>query len=75
MGIQKGFLIYPEALIRIQLGERAQWLNALTALPEDTGSIRSTHMAAHNCLLSAGSNTLIQTDMQAKHRCTENKNK
>ena len=31
-------------------GEMAQWLRALTALPEDPGSILSTHMAAHNCL-------------------------
>ena len=31
-------------------GEMAQWLGALTALPEDLGSIPSTHMAAHNCL-------------------------
>jgi hypothetical protein len=26
----------------------AQWLRALAALPEDPGSISSTHMAAHN---------------------------
>ena len=31
-------------------GEMAQWLRALTAPPEDPGSIPSTHMAAHNCL-------------------------
>ena len=31
-------------------GEMAQRLRALTALPEDPGSIPSTHMAAHNCL-------------------------
>jgi hypothetical protein len=29
-------------------GEMAQQLRALTALPEDLGSIPSTHMAAHN---------------------------
>ena len=28
----------------------AQWLRALTALPEDLGSTPSIHMAAHNCL-------------------------
>jgi len=28
----------------------AQWLRALTALPEDLGSIPSNDMAAHNCL-------------------------
>jgi hypothetical protein len=28
----------------------AQCLRALAALPEDLGSIPSTHMAAHNCL-------------------------
>ncbi|CAO2608825.1 hypothetical protein LEMLEM_LOCUS13963 [Lemmus lemmus] len=32
------------------LEEMAQRLRALTALPEDPGSIPSTHMAAHNCL-------------------------
>ena len=31
-------------------GEMAQWLRALDALPEDPGSIPSTHMAVHNCL-------------------------
>ena len=31
-------------------GEMAQWLRALTAPPEDLGSIPSTHMAAHSCL-------------------------
>ena len=35
----------------IGTGEVAQWLGVLTALPEDTGSIPSTHMEAHNCLL------------------------
>ena len=31
-------------------GEMNQWLGALTALPEDPGSIASAHKAAHNCL-------------------------
>jgi hypothetical protein len=31
-------------------GEMAQWLKALTVLPEDLGSNLSTHMAAHNYL-------------------------
>lgn len=31
-------------------GEMVQQLRALTALPEDLGSIPSTHMAAHACL-------------------------
>ena len=31
-------------------GEMAQRLRALTALPEDLGSILRTHMAAHDCL-------------------------
>ena len=30
-------------------GKIAQWLKALTTLPEDLGSIPSIHMAAHNC--------------------------
>jgi hypothetical protein len=29
----------------------AQWLRALATPPEDKGSISSTHMEAHNCLL------------------------
>ncbi|EDL81322.1 rCG31500 [Rattus norvegicus] len=28
----------------------AQWLRALAALPEDLGSIRSTHMVVHSCV-------------------------
>ena len=31
-------------------GEMVQQLRAPTALPEDPGSIFSTHMEAHNCL-------------------------
>ena len=31
-------------------GEVAQQLRALASLPEDPGSVPSTHMAAHNCL-------------------------
>ena len=34
----------------IGAGEMAQRLRALTAFPEDLGSIPSSHMAAHNCL-------------------------
>ena len=34
----------------LRAGEMAQWLKALTALPEDPGSILSTHIAAHNYL-------------------------
>jgi hypothetical protein len=30
--------------------ETAQWLRMLAPLPEDSGSIPSTDMAAHNCL-------------------------
>jgi hypothetical protein len=35
---------------RIGAREMAQWLRALTALPEVLGSIPSTHMEAHNHL-------------------------
>jgi hypothetical protein len=28
----------------------AQWLQALAVLPEDLGSVPSTHTAAHTCL-------------------------
>jgi hypothetical protein len=39
--------------------EVAQWLRALVVIPEDAGSILSTHMAAHNCLYDSwGSDTL-----------------
>lgn len=31
-------------------GELAQWASTLAALPEDEGSILSTHMVDHNCL-------------------------
>ena len=31
-------------------GEMAQWLSALVALPEDPGSIPSTHMVTYNYL-------------------------
>ena len=34
--------------------EMAQQERALTALPEDLGSIPSTHMVSHNCLLILG---------------------
>jgi hypothetical protein len=38
-------------------GEMAQWLKALAAFPEALGSIPSTHVAAHNCLLLASRGT------------------
>lgn len=31
-------------------GEIDEWLNAVVVLPEDQGSILSTHMVVHNCL-------------------------
>lgn len=31
-------------------GKMAQWLNTLTALPEDPGSITSIHMTTYYCL-------------------------
>jgi len=44
-------LIYFFKNIFLGGGEMVQWLKALAALPEDWGSILSTHMAAHNhCL-------------------------
>jgi hypothetical protein len=36
--------------IKIGAGDMAQQLRALPALPENPGSIPSTHMAAHNHL-------------------------
>ena len=44
--------------------EVAQWLRALTVLPEELGSIPSNHMVAHNCLLAPRSDTLTQTCRQ-----------
>jgi hypothetical protein len=34
----------------ITVGEMAQWVRALTALPKVLGSIPSNHMVAHNHL-------------------------
>ena len=39
--------VYPYDCIS-RAGEMAQYLRALTALPEDQGSIPSTHMEGHN---------------------------
>ena len=57
--------------------EMAQRLRALSALPEDLGSIPNTHKASHNWTncSSRRSDTLTPTYMQAKHQCTRNKNK
>jgi hypothetical protein len=35
---------------KARAGEMAQWLRALTALPETLSSIPSNHMVAHNHL-------------------------
>ncbi|XP_075822740.1 protein HIDE1 isoform X2 [Microtus pennsylvanicus] len=43
-------LVVVTVVVRKGAGEMALRLRALTALPEDRGSIPSTHMAAHNCL-------------------------
>jgi hypothetical protein len=54
---------------KIGAGEMAQWLRALAALPDDWGSIPSSHMAIYNYPYSnsRGSDTLAQTNIQAKH--------
>ena len=36
--------------VLLRAGEMVQWLRTLAALPEDPGSILSTHIVAHNCL-------------------------
>jgi hypothetical protein len=51
----------------------AQKLRALAALPEDLGSILSTHMAAHNCLNSSSRATFLYK--QANHQCQFKKKK
>lgn len=40
----------PNMAVLSTVGERAQWLSALAALPGVPGSIPSAHMVAHNCL-------------------------
>lgn len=35
-------------------GEMGQWLRMLTALSEEPGSVPSTHIRLHNCLLTPG---------------------
>jgi hypothetical protein len=32
------------------VGEMAEWLKVLAALPEDPGLVSNTHMMAHSCL-------------------------
>jgi hypothetical protein len=46
--INKGFNLLKKKLLGA--GEMAQWLRALTALPEVLSSIPSNHMVAHNHL-------------------------
>ncbi|CAH6901579.1 Dclk2 [Phodopus roborovskii] len=45
-----------------ETGEMAQWLRALAALPEDLGSVPSTHMATHSCLYNSSSRKLKNLD-------------
>jgi hypothetical protein len=53
-------------------GEIAQRLRLLAFLPEDLGSIPSTHMAAYNYLQLQfrGYDTFTEIYMQTKHKCT-----
>ena len=46
----KALHLIPSPIEKKKAGEMAQWLRALTVLPEDPSSIPSTHMAAYNCL-------------------------
>jgi hypothetical protein len=41
--------IYPNP--KIIPGEMAQWLTTLAVLTEDLGSVPSTHVGGHRCLL------------------------
>jgi hypothetical protein len=54
----------------MEVGEMAQWLRALTALPEDPGSILSPHMAAHMSVTLVWGIWHPCTDMQIKQQCT-----
>jgi hypothetical protein len=60
----------------------AQWLGSPAALPEDVGSIPSTHMVAHNHLYCNSSSMASETlfwpqqvlDVHVRHRVTPKKN-
>jgi hypothetical protein len=45
-----GILIFLKIFRNVRAGEVAEWLRALTALPEVLSSIPSNHMVAHNHL-------------------------
>jgi len=47
----------------------AQWLRALASLPEDPGSVPSTHMAAHNSL-----QTPVAEDLTPSHGHVDRQN-
>lgn len=58
----------------------AQWVQALTALPEDAGSIPSTQMAAHNYVLFQCQVIqhpllvpIVTEDTCSTHTCTQTK--
>jgi hypothetical protein len=55
---------------RLRVGVMTQQLRVLAALTEDSGSIPSIHMAAHNCV------TPIPGDLTPSHRhiCRQNTN-
>jgi hypothetical protein len=54
----------------------AQQLRALAALPEDPGSISSTHKSAYTCRNSIpGDLTSSYRHRQGKHQYIQNKNK
>lgn len=72
--------LVPIIKIKIGVGEIAQQLRELIILPEDLGSIPSTHMVAHNPPVNSSSREPIpfsslcgyqgQTYMQAKYKHT-----
>ena len=51
-------------------GEMAQWLRALVALAEDPGSVRSTHMMSHKCLLPVPGDLMPSSRLFWHRTCT-----
>ena len=72
--VQNGIL----KVILLLIPETAQWKRVQSALPEDLGSILTTHMPAHNCVyLQLQRVQHLHTDdvCAGKHECTLNKHK
>jgi hypothetical protein len=49
---------------------KAQWLKMLVALAEDPGSVRSTHMMSHKCLLPVPGDQMPSSRLFWHRTCT-----